>query len=386
MKGIGSGDGRRSKLSAVLCSECGRRHPPTAWRCQCGGPLDLAGRPAFDASALASRPPTLWRYREALPPVADENVITLGEGFTPLVPVRGRPGLRYKLDFLFPTGSFKDRGSTVLASCLRALGIPRVIEDSSGNAGASMAAYFAAAGIPCAIYAPATVSPAKAIQIRSYGAELILVEGTRADVTRAAEAAAQATYYASHQLSPYFLAGTKTFAFEVWEQLGRRAPENVVVPVGAGTMLLGAYLGFRHLREAGITDRLPRLFAVQAESCAPLYHAFRLGMESVDGVEYPLHESVAEGIRIQRPPRQRQILRAVRECGGEILVASEQEIAEVWRDLAHQGLFVEPTAAVAPAAAERLWQQGRLEPGETTVVALTGSGLKGVGLLGAEAI
>lgn len=367
-----------SELPDLFCSECGRRYPPTAWRCDCGGPLDLGGPCGFSVEALRNRPPTLWRYREALPSVGNDNVVSLGEGYTPLVPARDGSELLFKLDFLFPSGSFKDRGSTVLASVLKELAIPHVIEDSSGNAGASMAAYFAAAGIPVSIYAPATISTAKAAQIRSCGASLVLVKGSRADVTRAAQAAAAETYYGSHQLSPYFLAGTKTFAFEVWEQLGKRLPDNVVVPVGAGTLLLGAYLGFRQLREAGVTDHLPRLWAAQSESLAPLYHAFRLGLDSVEGVEYAVSDGVAEGIRVERPPRHRQILRAVRECGGAITAVNEREIAASWQQLARQGLFVEPTAAVAPAALWRLLQQGAIDPAEITVVALTGSGLKGV--------
>lgn len=369
---------RRRGLPDLRCSECGRAAPATGWRCGCSGILDIEAQGVFDPEALASRPNTLWRYREALPPVSDESMVSLGEGWTPLVPSRASRNVLYKLDFLFPSGSFKDRGSAVLASCAREMGIAHVVEDSSGNAGASMAAYFAAAGIPCTIFAPSSASAAKLTQIGSHGAKLVLVEGSRSDVTRAAEAAADGSYYGSHQLSPYFLAGTQTFAFEVWEQLGRRAPGCIVVPVGSGTLLLGAYLGFRHLLRAGLIDRLPRIVGAQAESCAPLYHAMRQGLDSVDGVECPLGESVAEGIRVQRPPRARQILHAVRETGGEIVAVSEPDIAHSWRCLAEQGLFVEPTAAVAPAAASQLAREGLIGEGKLAVVALSGSGLKGV--------
>lgn len=328
--------------------------------------------------AFGSRAPGVWRYRESLPAIPDDAVITLGEGGTPLIEARRGTGLKYKLEFLSPTGSFKDRGSTVLVSCLAALGVPRAVEDSSGNAGASMAAYFSAAGITCDLYIPANTSGAKTRQIRSHGARLVLIEGTRADVSRAAEAAVDGAYYASHLWSPYFLAGTQTFAFEIWEQLGARRPDNVVVPVGAGTLLLGAALGFRALRAAGLVDRLPRLFGVQGANCAPLHYAFRAGAESTEGVEFPLRDSMAEGIRIQHPPRDRQILAAVRESGGDIVTVSEAEIYAGWFGLAGRGLFVEPTAAVSAAAVERLLADGAIAAGESTVVALTGTGLKGV--------
>jgi len=368
-------------LPELRCSRCGRSYTPSldVWRCACGGPLDLAAAPTLTVDTLAGRPSGVWRYREILPDVSEGHVVSLGEGATPLIDARRSGGLKYKLEFLSPTGSFKDRGSTVLVSALKALGARRVVEDSSGNAGASMAAYFSAAGITCDIYIPASTSPAKTRQIRSYGARLVLVEGTRADVTRAAEAAAEGAFYASHLLSPFFLAGMQTFSLEIWEQMGMRVPDTVVVPVGAGTLLLGASLGFQALRRAGLTDRLPRLIGVQAEHCAPLYHAFRAGLESADGVDFPLRDTMAEGIRIQHPPRDRQILRAVRETRGDIVTVTEEEIYRGWFGLANQGLFVEPTAAVAAAAAERLLREGIIGGGETTVVALTGTGLKDAG-------
>lgn len=370
-------------LPDLMCARCGTRHAPTTtrWRCDCGGPLDLALEgPGLDPAVLHERSEQgVWRYREALPPVAPENIVTLGEGGTPLIAAPGAPGLRYKLEFLFPTGSFKDRGSTVLASCLKQLGVSKVVEDSSGNAGASMAAYFSAANIACDVYVPASTSPAKTRQIRSYGAQLILVEGTRSDVTRAAESVAEQAYYASHLWSPYFLAGMKTFAFETWEQLDRRLPDNVLVPVGAGTLLLGVYQGFRDLVRAGLVDRMPRIYGVQAENCAPLYHAHAQGRDSVEDLDFPFHDTLAEGIRIQRPPRDREILQAVRDSRGAIVVVSEDQIYTTWFMLASRGLFVEPTATVAAGAAERMRAQGEIRDDEITVVALTGTGLKMVG-------
>lgn len=372
--------GRRTatRLPGLVCSSCRRTYDPLAalWRCDCGAPLDLAAPAGFDPAALSGD--GLWRYRAALPPLEESIIVSLGEGSTPLVQAIAGSPLWYKLDFLSPTGSFKDRGSSLLVSYLKEQGATKVVADSSGNAGASMAAYCSAAGIACEIFVPATTSPTKTRQIRSYGAQIVLVEGTRADASRAAEARAAAgdASYGSHLWSPYFLAGTATFAFEVWEQLGRRLPDAVVVPVGAGTLLLGAYLGFRQLMDAGITDRLPRLHGVQAEHCAPLHQAIRLGRDAVDGLETVFRETMAEGIRVQRPPRDRQILRAVRESDGDIVAVTEREIYDGWFLVANRGLFVEPTAAAAAAGASRLLEQGTLHDDEVVVVALTGTGLK----------
>jgi threonine synthase len=367
----------RSLLPPLACSSCGRTYPPLApaWRCECGGPLDLGIASAFDPDAVAGE--GVWRYRAALPPFDDAHIVSLGEGATPLVQARPGGSLWYKLDFLFPTGSFKDRGSTVLVSYLKEMGASRVVVDSSGNAGASMAAYCSAAGITCEIYIPAATSPTKTRQIRSYGAQIVLVEGTRADASRAAEAAAGGeAVYASHLWSPYFLAGTQTFAFEIWEQLGRRAPDALVLPVGAGTLLLGAYQGFRRLMDAGIVPALPRLYGVQAEHCAPLHQAMRRGRDSADDLEVAVRETMAEGIRVLRPPRSRQILRAVRESGGDIVAVAEREIHQGWFQAAHRGLFIEPTAAAAVAGAARLAEQGAVHEDEIVVAALTGTGLK----------
>lgn len=371
-------DGPPSSPWMLVCDACGMRLVATAafWRCPCGGVLDLDWPPPVrfgDAEPDSG----IWRYRGAYPRVADGNIVSLGEGHTPIVSARDAPGVAYKLDFLFPTGSFKDRGAAILVSCLRELGVAHAVEDSSGNAGASMAAYFAAAGIDGQIFVPATTAPGKVMQIRALGARLAPVEGTRSDVTRAAQQAASGGYYASHLWSPYFLAGTMSFAFEIWEQLGR-VPDRVVIPVGGGTLLLGAYLGFQYLLRFGMSQSMPALIGVQAECFAPLQRAYEQGTEDLSGVVIPEEASVAEGIRLRHPPRARQILRAVRESGGSIEAVSEEAIRRAWTRLARQGLYVEPTSAVAAAALENLPPGGGDDRLPTTVVALTGSGLKGV--------
>jgi threonine synthase len=274
------------------------------------------------------------------------------------------------LEFLLPTGSFKDRGASVMLSHMRGLGVRSAVEDSSGNAAAAVAAYSARAGIACKIFVPASSSSGKLAQIATYGADLVPIPGTREDVAVAARQEAAQTYYASHVFNPYFFHGTKTFAFEVWEQLLFRAPDQVILPVGHGTLYLGAYLGFRDLLEAGEISRLPRLIGVQAEHCAPAVAVWRGQSSPAPGT------TIAEGIRIAAPDRLRTILQACHESRGELLTVSEEEIVSTLLQLGRAGLYIEPTAAVAPAGALQLAAAGRLVAGETTVIPLTGSGLK----------
>jgi len=338
--------------------------------------LDIEWRSEFDLDRIASRLPTMWRYREAIPIADDHHVVSLAEGFTPLLPVTfGKRTVWVKQDQLFSTGSYKDRGASVLISQAAALGVKRVVEDSSGNAGCAIAAYCARAGIECAIYVPETTSPGKLVQIESYGAELHRIPGSREDTAHAAFAAAQDTYYASHSWNPFFFHGTKTFAFEVCEQLGWRAPDAAILPVGNGTLLLGAAIGFRELAEAGVTERVPRLIAVQAAACAPLYAAWKKGLSHPDTVHK--QPTLAEGIAIAEPVRGSQIVQAVRESGGSFLTVTENEIRASWQLLGEQGFFVEPTAAATAAGALRAMDT--IPEGQVVVSVFTGHGLKAAG-------
>jgi threonine synthase len=363
-------------LIRYTCRGCGRTEPleTSAWRCPCGGyfSLDVSGR--LDPAKLEGRPPGPWRYREAIPLPADVPPVTLGESSTPLVAVAldgGRPHL--KLDYLFPTGSYKDRGATVLVSLLRFLGVKAVVEDSSGNAGSALAAYCAAASIACDIYAPATASAGKLLQIRAYGAAVHRIPGSREDVTAAALEAARTTCYASHYWNPFFNEGTKTLAFEVWEELGR-VPDALVLPCGQGSVVLGAAKGFAELKASGLAASVPRIIAVQARACAPLHRMFHEGLSAVPGVAPA--PTAAEGIASRRPLRWREILDAVRESGGSIVAVSEADIAAGLAWAAGHGFFIEPTSATAVAGYRQALAGGLVGPRETVVIALTGHGLK----------
>ena len=275
-------------MGALICQKCDKKFSlgQTIWKCACGGLLDIQISPSFPIDKIRRRKPSLWRYREALPIEEDRNVISFDEGFTPLLPVdfSGRT-VWLKQDHLFPTGSYKDRGAAVLISKAKELGVPAVVEDSSGNAGCAIAAYCAKARIPCEIFVPEDTSPGKLAQIQLYGASLHKVSGSREDTARAVLNAAEKDYYASHSWNPFFFHGTKTFAFEICEQLGWKAPDTIIVPVGNGTLLLGVDIGFRELRQAGITDKLPKIIGVQAAHCAPLFKAFAGGLKESSPIE-----------------------------------------------------------------------------------------------------
>lgn len=358
------------------CATCGQSYPTDTreWLCTCGGLLDFNTWPDLDLLKVDPRQRGLWRYRAFLPLLPAWEDVTLGEGCTPLVRTdwEGRP-VHLKLEYVTPTGSFKDRGASVLLTALRGLGIDRVVEDSSGNAGASIAAYAARAGIKCEICVPDTAAGPKVRQIAAYGAEIIEVKGRREYAALAAwAAAAHGAYYASHVYNPFFLAGIETLAFELWEQLDQDAVDAVLMPVGNGTLLLGMYHGFQRLCQAGAIRRLPRLFGVQAEACAPLVEAFR-NCRSSPGPLQP-SPTAASGIAISQPARGRGVLSAVRATNGRLISVCEQEISEAHALLASKGFHSEPTSAAAVAALRQV--DGILTAMDTLVVILTGHGLK----------
>jgi threonine synthase len=362
-------------MNLLACTKCRQTFPLTErkWRCPCGGLLDLGFESTFPIEKIKARKPTLWRYREALPVGKEESIISFDEGFTPLVSVdfEGR-SVWVKQDHLFPTGSYKDRGASVLMSKVKELGISRVVEDSSGNAGCAIAAYGAKGGIQCEIYVPAATSPGKLAQIEAYGAVLKKIPGSREDTARAVWEAAQKDYYASHSWNPYFFHGTKTWAFEVWEQLGWKAPDTILLPVGNGTLLLGAFIGFGELLEAGMIREIPRIIGVQSVHCAPLAKAFREGLREIPKIQP--RETLAEGIAIAEPVRGKQILEAVKKSGGSFLEVQEEEVKRAIRRISQKGFYIEPTAAATAAGV--LQYLKRSDPEEAIVSVFTGHGLK----------
>lgn len=272
-----------------------------------------------------------------------------------------------KLEGLNPTGSFKDRGAATAVTAAKAAGARVLVEDSSGNAGTAIAAYAAAAGLRARIFAPDSIVAAKANAIRALGADLVRVSGPRSAVTAAALAAAKEGFDAGHARDDSFLEGTKTIAYELFEQLGTDL-HDIVMPVGQGTVLIGLAMGFADLVSAGQVSTPPRLHGAQSEACAPLVRGAPIGRPA-PVVPQP---SIADGIRIPEPTRAERSYNAVRYSGGRWIGLREETIERAWRDAARQGLLMEPTSAVALAAAEKM----DLLPG--AVVIITGSGLKAV--------
>jgi threonine synthase len=344
------------------------------WRGDSGGHVNLADAPGLVRHEIDTSLNSLWRYRKALL-VDAADAVTMGEGWTPLVAGEwdGMPVL-FKLEFMMPTGSFKDRGMTVMVSYLKSRGMAEVLEDSSGNAGASLSAYAAAAGLRCRILVPETASHPKIAQIAACGADVVTIRGSRQDVADAALAMSRDIFYASHNWQPFFSEGTKTLAYELWEQLGFRAPDAVVAPVGYGANVLGCDRGFSELQRRGEIGRVPRLYGIQAANCAPYYAAFQAGVENF--VPVPVSPTVAEGIASSKPTRMREVLAPVRASGGEIAAVSEDEIVRALAALAKKGLYVEPTSAAAAAGLSQLIARGAVKKDETVVLVLTGSGLK----------
>jgi threonine synthase len=369
-------------IASFHCAVCGRAyradHP--LWRCDCRGHLNLAPGRGFARGAIVAAEASLWRYAAGLA-LAGPPRVSLGEGWTPLVRRNWRGAeVHFKLESQMPTGSFKDRGTAVMLNHLIEVGVGPIHEDSSGNAGASIAAYAAAAGILCRVYVPAAAPRAKLVQIAAAGAELRRISGTRQDVTEAVLAATDESFYASHNWQPYFIEGTKTLAFELWEQLNFCVPDNILVPTGYGSNILGLERGFDELERSGEIAVRPRLFAVQAASCAAFAAAWTAGADRF--VPFEAKPTVADGIATPRPVRIAEVLAALRHSRGAVVTVSEEEIAPALAALGRIGLFVEPTAATAGAALTQLLCDGTITTDQTTVVVLTGHGLKAADRIG----
>lgn len=355
----------------LICPICGTEYSTKepVWRCDCGSYLDLYFKSKFEKNLLSNEK-TLWRYSQVLP-VDKKFAVTFNEGYTPLI-LADFWGMNVlcKLDFLLPTGSFKDRGAALMIAKCKELGINEIVEDSSGNSACAISAYCVRAGIKSNIYMPAGNSTGKAVQAKAYGSTIHLVQGNREDCANAALEGAKKSYYAAHAWNPYFLQGTKTVIYEIVEQLNWNAPDYIFIPVGSGTLLLGVYLGLRELISLSIIDKMPKLIAVQSEKCSPLKDY----VEGTQSCTYDKSQSIAEGIAIHKPVRLMQIVNAVTESKGDFVTVDDTTIIEAFKESAHQGIYIEPTSAAAIAALKQY--VGKIPPHSKVAVLLTGSGLK----------
>ena len=369
--------------TTLSCNECQNFHLPDMYKLSCdicGGPLDVE-YVGGEAQSSSVRLPGWTGPDIPLPVHTPDAFVTLGEGSTPCVQLTsisnslGLKNLVAKLEFMNPTGSFKDRGTSMMLSVAREQGVLEIVEDSSGNAGASVSAYAAKAGIKAHIFAPATAPEAKLQQIKVYGAQTHTIEGSREDTTQAAIdfCAERGLVYASHNLSPYFIEGTKTFAYELFQQFGEDMPGNIVIPVGNGSLFIGAWRGLNELRQAGLLTSMPRLHAIQASAVMPLVAAY----EGVEWKREPGSSTIAGGISVGDPPRLKQCQRVLHESGGTALAVDDDAIRVWHKRLAEsEGIYAEPTSAAAFAGLERLVGESRIARDESVLMAVTGFGLK----------
>ncbi len=352
----------------------------------CGGTLfaeyDLRN---FDARSwwirIRDRDRTLWRYRELLPVADDRHIVTLGEGGSPILELRGPPTedvrLLAKDDGGLPTGSFKARGMAVAVSRCVELGLTDLFVPSAGNAGLALAAYGARARRSVRVYVPDGTLPSLLQGCRGYGAEVRTRPGTLREVGAAArtEERGSGGFDLSTLREPYRAEGKKTMGFEIVEQCSpQRLPDAIVYPTGGGTGLVGMHRAFELLRSLDLMPQSPRLIAVQPEGCAPVVRALKDGSTRVEPWADP--HTIAPGLLVPAPFAGERILEAVRETRGSGVTVSDRAIVDAMRALQReQGISVSPEAAAPYAAIPELLRTGSVRPGETVLLYLTGTGL-----------
>ncbi len=382
------------EVTGLRCTNCGADYPVDVHLHACVGclwPLEVSYLPAKGDSATIRRvlgeARRMWDFSGFLPIHDPRNIISLGEGGTPLLPVPyfSREGLSVfvKNEAANPTGSFKDRPLSVITSLAREHGVKTVVTGSSGNAGVALAAYAAAAGLRAVIIVPETAPREKLMAIKMYGAKIIMIKGTSSQaVTIAGELSAAKRWLNATTTfqNPFGVEGDKTVAYEIAASLGFKNPHYVLIPIGAGPLLAGCYRGFQDLIDWGLSKTMPRLVAVQAEGCAPIYRAFQEGTETVRAWEKP--ETIASGIADQLLGYETDgslTLRLLKKTAGSVLSVSDKEIVESTMLLAEKtGIFAEPTAATSVAGLRQMVRSGTLRAGETVVCLVTGSGFKDI--------
>jgi threonine synthase len=359
----------------IKCSKCNQPSANLlAYVCpHCGQPLDTEINRKFQTRRIREKDYSHWRYVDFFPYIKEKRIITLGEGWTPLV--KFSTNVYFKLESSNPTGSFKDRGSTTLISAIHEhveKAKSRVTEDSSGNAGASIAAYCARARLDATIYVPRTVSGPKFNQIKFYGTPVLKISGSRNKVAEEAQKAGQNGFYVGHLYHPLFRDGIRTLAYEIVEQSGWSVPKRIYLPVSAGTLLLGVLHGFKHLLASNVIDEMPQLIACQTRQVSPLYHRIK------KTVYQPPKKvtSVADALASTNPPLLDLMAKQLTESNGDAVIVEENEILGAFKTLAENGFFVEPSSAVAYAAYRKQFDTGETSEDEKTVIILTGTGLK----------
>ena len=379
-------------VTHLECGACGQRHEARRLHnlcTQCGKPLLVRyelGRAAksLTKESLARRGPDLWRYREVLPVEQDANVITLGEGFTPLVHASrlgaslGIRDLYIKDEGQNPTQSFKARGMTAAVSMAKELGAKKLAVPSAGNAAGALAAYAARAGMEAHIFMPKDTPRANVIECEQTGAQVTLMDGLitdcGAEVGRRKDA--EGWFDVSTLKEPYRIEGKKTMGYELGEQFDWQLPDVIIYPTGGGTGLIGMWKAFDEMEQMGwIGSKRPRMVTVQASGCAPIVRAFEKGERFAD--EFPNAHTTASGLRVPKAIGDFLILDALRASGGTAVAVTDQELINATKEIgAAEGIFCAPEGAACLPALKRLLAEGSVKQNERVVLFNTGSGVK----------
>ena len=382
----------RSFVTHLECARCGKAADATKLANLCpvdGGPYlvryDLDRLRSVPRSMLAGRQASLWRYRELLPMDDPNNIVSLGEGNTPIVEPfalresLGMHRLFIKDEGLLPTGSFKARGAAVGVTRARELGATTIALPTAGNAGAAWAAYGARAGIGVVVVMPESTPSVIQRETAAYGARVYLVDGSIADAGAVVKrvCAEYGWFDASTLKEPYRIEGKKTMGFEIAEQCSWTLPDVIVYPTGGGVGLIGMWKAFQELRQIGWVegDKLPRFVAVQAEGCAPIVKAFH--EDKLESEMWPDPRTFAAGLRVPKALGDFLVLKILRESSGIAIAVSDEEIAGMMRLAgSSEGLLLCPEGAAALVGARNLLKQGFIAEHEDVIVLNTGSGLK----------
>ncbi len=378
-------------VTHLYCSACGKKYEPRKLYnlCECGKPLmvayDLeAAARTLTRDSLATREPSLWRYREVLPLDDPRNKLTLGEGMTPLLKA-GRLGLRLGVSNLFikdegvnPTGSFKARGMAVAISMAKELGVAKLAVPSAGNAAGALAAYAAKAGMPAFIFMPNDTPKANIIECQQTGAHVTLIDGLITDCGKiiAERKSAEGWFDVSTLKEPYRVEGKKTMGYELAEQFNWELPDVVLYPTGGGTGLIGMWKAFDEMERMGwIDNRRPRMVTVQAEGCAPIVKAFAAGANA--GADVPDAHTVASGLRVPKAVGDFIMLDILRKSGGTAISVTDEELIAAVKEIGSaEGIFAAPEGAACLPALKKLLARGEVDPRERVVLFNTGTGVK----------
>ena len=381
-----------AKLLGLRCRECGAEYELQATNvCEmCFGPLDVVFDYAFlkqrvSRESIEQGPPSMWRYRDLLPIEDSIPVVTLGEGFTPLVKADrlgaelGLKNLYLKNDSMNPTNSFKDRVVSVAVSWARAHGFETIACASTGNLANAVAAYSARAGLECFVFIPVDLEPAKVVSISVFDPNVIAVRGNYDEVNRLCSQLVESTPWAfcNINIRPFYAEGSKTLTFETVEQLGWKLPDEIIIPIASGCQFVRHRQAVRELMDFGLArgDRVPAFTGAQALGCAPVYNAFQ--SDTPERVLPVRPNTIARSIAIGNPSDGMYVNRIARETGGVVEAVSEEEIVAAMRLLARtEGIFTETAGGVTIGVLAKLARAGRWRGDEVVVAYITGHGLK----------